>query len=80
MLVSVGSKGRRRTLPMKLTNPVLAAVHGAPQVDAPNEHVLGIVGVHLQTQIPKGLTQVVCAVDGHTEEVGARGLGGHGFP
>ena len=80
VLVGVGPLGRGRPLPVKLTRPALASVHGAPQVDAANEHVLGIVGIHLQTQIPEGLTQVVCAVDGHTKKVGARGFGGHGFP
>ena len=72
--------GGRGTLPVKLTRPALASVHGAPKIDAANEHVIRISGIHLKAQIPEGLTQVVRAVHSHTEEVGTRGFGGHHLP
>ena len=80
VLVCMGVQCLVCPLPMQRTIPVDATVGALPHVHTAHHHVLRILGVDLQAQIPEGLPSEISAGNGVPEHVGTAFPGGERLP
>ena len=80
VLVCMGVQCLVGPLPMQRTIPVDAAVVALPHIHTAHHHVLRILGIDLQAQIPEGLPSKISARNGVTEHVGTAVPGGERLP
>jgi len=68
------------SLPMDGAIPGRPAVRGFPKIDTPDQHVIGLVWIDGNAQVPKRLSSTICTVDRVAKKVGPIVAGGFRRP